>query len=133
VTGGNLALTAILLLWASAIVSSIVDNIPLVIAMIPLIESTIPGFAAHLGLADNPQLVRSTITEPLFWSLALGACLGGNGSLIGASANVVISQIARKNKYHLTFWTFTKYGFPLMILSLIMSTFYIYFRYFREF
>ncbi len=131
VTGGNLALTAILLLWVSAIVSSIVDNIPLVIAMIPLIESTIPGFAMHLGLADNPQLVRSTITEPLFWSLALGACLGGNGSLIGASANVVIAQIARKNKYHLTFWTFTQYGFPLMVLSLIISTFYIYFRYFQ--
>jgi Na+/H+ antiporter NhaD/arsenite permease-like protein len=66
----------------------------------------------------------------LFWSLALGACLGGNGSLIGASANVVIAQVARRNKYKLTFWHFSKYGFPMMMLSLLICTGYIYFRYF---
>ncbi|MPN62087.1 putative transporter [bioreactor metagenome] len=69
------------------------------------------------------------IREPLFWSLALGACLGGNGTLIGASANVVVCQIARKNRYPVTFWQFTKYGFPLMILSVILASVYIWLRY----
>ena len=63
-------------------------------------------------------------------ALALGACLGGNGTLVGASANVVISQIAKRNKQAFTFWEFTKIGFPLMILSLVICTGYIYLRYF---
>jgi len=71
------------------------------------------------------------ISEPLFWSLALGACLGGNGTLIGASANVVISQIARKNNYPLTFKRFTLWGFPMMLLSLVISSIYLYLRYLR--
>ena len=128
-TRGNLLATCLAVLWVSAIFSAIVDNIPLVIAMIPLIKHIIPGFAASMGLAD-PQIVAVEIAEPLYWSLALGACLGGNGSLIGASANVVISQIARRNQYHLSFWDFTRYGFPLMILSVAISSVYICVRYF---
>ncbi|HCH85390.1 MAG TPA: hypothetical protein DFL85_07750, partial [Lentisphaeria bacterium] len=58
-----------------------------------------------------------------------GACLGGNGTLIGASANVVVCQIARKNRYPVTFWQFTRYGFPLMILSVAICSVYLYFRY----
>ncbi len=132
-TSGNFVLTVMVILWSSAIFSAIVDNIPLVIAMIPLIKSIIPVFAHQMGLegtdAQTLALVKTSIEEPLLWSLALGACLGGNGTLIGASANVVISQIARKNKYRLSFWDFTRYGLPMMFFSLIISSFYVYFRY----
>lgn len=123
-TGGNLLLTCLLLLWFSAISSAIVDNIPLVMAMIPLIKSMVPGMAAGLGMAQ-PQ-----VAEPLYWCLALGACLGGNGTLVGASANVVVTQIAVRNNYNLTFWGFTRYGFPTMIVTLVASTVYVYVRYF---
>ncbi|MBU0677187.1 MAG: ArsB/NhaD family transporter [Verrucomicrobia bacterium] len=128
-TQGHLLLTCIVILWFSAITSSVVDNIPLVIALIPLIKTIIPDYAESAGLTD-PEIIRTVIAQPLYWSLALGACLGGNGTLVGASANVVLSQIARKNKYKFTFWTFTRTGIPVMILSLVISTLYIYLRYF---
>ncbi|MFA7230919.1 MAG: ArsB/NhaD family transporter [Victivallaceae bacterium] len=130
VTQGNLLMTTLAILWASAILSAIVDNIPLVISMIPLIHSIIPVFAEQKGIVGAQALIHTQVEEPLFWALALGACLGGNGSLIGASANVVIAQIARRNKYKLSFWDFTKYGLPMMVASLIISTVYIYLRYF---
>lgn len=122
--------TAIAVLWFAAIASAIVDNIPLVMAMIPLVKSIIPAFALQMGISDMPSAIQSQIEQPLFWALALGACLGGNGSLIGASANVVIAQIARRNQYPVTFWQFTRYGLPFMGISLIISTAYIYLRYF---
>ena len=128
-TGGNLMLTVLTILWFSAIVSALVDNIPLVIAMIPLIQSIIPTFSAQLG-DPAPEILRAQVAEPLFWALALGACLGGNGSLVGASANVVVAQIARRNKYDLTFMRFTKYGFPMMIVTLVISSIYLVLRYF---
>lgn len=128
-TEGNLLLTVMVILWAGAIFSAIVDNIPLVIAMMPLLDTIIPGFAQQMQITD-PQLIREQIAEPLYWALALGACLGGNGSLIGASANVIVAQIAHRNKYPLSFWQFTQYGFPIMILSLAISTAYMYLRYF---
>lgn len=127
-TGGNYALTVMIILWGGALLSAVIDNIPLVIAMIPLINSIIPVFARQMGI-EGAEAISTQISQPLYWSLALGACLGGNGTLIGASANVVISQIARKNNYQLTFKQFTCYGFPMMILSLLVSTVYIYFRY----
>jgi Na+/H+ antiporter NhaD/arsenite permease-like protein len=123
-------MTAIAVLWFSAIFSAIVDNIPLVMAMIPLIKSIIPVFAAQMSLTAMPEMVHSRIEAPLFWALALGACLGGNGSLVGASANVVVSQIANRNKYKISFWSFTRYGAPVMLASLVISSVYIYFRYF---
>jgi Na+/H+ antiporter NhaD/arsenite permease-like protein len=129
-TRGNLMLTTLVVLWVSAIASAIVDNIPLVIAMIPLIQSIIPKFAEQMGYAAGSPMIHTHITYPLFWALALGACLGGNGTLIGASANVVICQIARKNRYPITFWQFTRLGFPMMILSLVISSAYLYMRYF---
>lgn len=129
-TNGNLLLTAITVLWFSAILSAIVDNIPLVIAMIPLIKSIVPVFAKQMGIDGSEELIKVQIEQPLYWSLALGACLGGNGTLIGASANVVIAQIARRNKYDLTFANFTRYGFPMMLLSLVICSFYVYLRYF---
>lgn len=123
VTDGNFAMTMMIVLWGSAILSAVIDNIPLVIAMIPLISSIIPALAEKSGM--SPDQIR----EPLFWALALGACLGGNGTMIGASANVVVCQIARKNRYPITFWQFTRYGFPLMIVSVTICSGYLYWRY----
>lgn len=130
VTQGNLLLTVMVILWASAFASAIVDNIPLVIAMLPLIKTMIPTFAQQMGLADSPELIHTTIAAPLYWSLALGACLGGNGTLIGASANVVIAQIGARNNAAISFMEFTRAGFPLMLLTILISMVYMYFRYF---
>ncbi len=129
-TNGNLLVTALAILWFSAIASAFLDNIPLVIAFIPILNSIIPGFCEQAGLDPQSAEALTTISEPLFWSLALGACLGGNGTLIGASANVVVTQIARNNKYKLTFGDFFKLGFPTLILSVTLSSVYIYLRYF---
>ncbi|NLG32328.1 MAG: hypothetical protein GX550_02300 [Syntrophomonadaceae bacterium] len=115
-TQGDPTLTIISVLWFSGIASAIVDNIPLVTSMIPLLES--------IGRMSNMAL------EPLWWSLALGACLGGNGTLIGASANVVVAGICAKSfNLPITFIQFLKVGFPLMVLTLIVSTAYVYLRY----
>ncbi|MDS1029366.1 ArsB/NhaD family transporter [Bacillota bacterium LX-D] len=115
-TGGNLVSTALLILWLSAIVSSFLDNIPFVATMIPLIKTL-----GELGGISN--------LDPLWWSLALGACLGGNGTLIGASVNVIVAGIAEKNGIPISFMRFTKVGFPLMIISIIIATIYVYLRY----
>lgn len=115
-TGGEIITTSLLVLWLSAIASALVDNIPFVATMIPLIKT--------MG-----QLGGITNLEPLWWSLALGACLGGNGTLIGASANVIVAGIAEKNGVPISFWGFMKIGFPLMILSILMSTVYVYLVY----
>lgn len=115
VTDGNYTLTAMLILWFAGISSAFVDNIPMVAAMIPLLKD--------IGMLSGIPM------DPLWWSLALGACLGGNGTLIGASANVVVAGIAERNGVPITFWGFTKVGFPLMIVSLIISTAYVYLRY----
>ncbi len=131
-TRGNFALTMMIILWGSAILSAIIDNIPLVISMIPLINSIVPVFARQMGIEADTEAIRQQISEPLFWSLALGACLGGNGTLIGASANVVISQIAHKNNYKLSFKDFTCYGAPIMVLSVFISMVYLYFRYIHQ-
>ena len=98
--------------------------------MLPLIKTIIPAFAAQAGIADDPALVHQTIAAPLFWALALGACLGGNGTLIGASANVVIAQIGKRNNCEISFMEFTKAGFPIMIFTAMISSVYLYFRYF---
>ncbi|PKM76439.1 MAG: hypothetical protein CVU90_12245 [Firmicutes bacterium HGW-Firmicutes-15] len=114
-TQGNFALTALLVLWMSGIASAFVDNIPFVAAMIPLIKD--------IGVLTEMPM------DPLWWSLALGACLGGNGTVIGASANVVVAGISDRNGYHITFMDYLKIGFPLMIVSLIISTVFVYFMY----
>lgn len=129
-SGGKLLLTTLTILWFSAFASAIVDNIPLVMAMIPLVKGIVPTFAAQMGISGMEDLIHAQIEAPLYWALALGACLGGNGSLVGASANVVISQVAKRNNYTMSFWNFTRYGLPFMLLSLVLSTIYIYLRYF---
>lgn len=114
-TGGDLTATALLILWMSAIASAFVDNIPFVATMIPMIQEM-----GNMGLSN---------LEPLWWSLSLGACLGGNGTLIGASANVIVAGLAAKEGHHISFVKFLWVGFPLMIISIIISTVYIYLRY----
>jgi Na+/H+ antiporter NhaD/arsenite permease-like protein len=114
-TGGDRTATAMLILWLSAIASAFVDNIPFVATMIPMIQEM-----GALGYGD---------LEPLWWSLALGACLGGNGALIGASANLIVAGMADKEGHPISFMRYLKFGFPLMLLSIAMSSVYIYFRY----
>ena len=116
-TGGDMTLTAMTILWTSAIASAIVDNIPFVATMIPLIKSMAPTF----GGAENLM--------PLWWSLALGACLGGNGSLVGASANLIVAGFAERSGHRIRFLPFMAAAFPLMILSIVIATIYIYLRY----
>ncbi|MDR4945789.1 ArsB/NhaD family transporter [Neobacillus cucumis] len=114
-TGGNVVSTSILILWVSAIASAFIDNIPFVATMIPMIKDM-----GELGIHN---------LEPLWWSLSLGACLGGNGTLIGASANVIVAGLAAKEGHPITFGKFLLIAFPLMILSIIICTIYIYLRY----
>ena len=117
--GDNMLLTAIIVLLGSAFFSAILDNIPFVIAMTPLVQKLIVAS----GSPDHG-------VHPLFWALAMGACLGGNGTLIGASANVVASKIGARNGYPITFMTFLKYGIPFTLQSLIIAVIYIWVRYF---
>jgi Na+/H+ antiporter NhaD/arsenite permease-like protein len=117
-TGGSLATTGYAILWVSAILSSIVDNIPFVATMIPLIKNMAPA----LGGADK--------IEPLWWCLSLGACLGGNGTLVGASANLTVAGIAERNGVPFRFMTYTLYAFPMMLVSLVVCHLYVWWRYF---
>ena len=109
-TGGNVVLTMIVLLWGSAIFSAFLDNIPFVAAVIPVVLAM--------------QATGMDVT-PLWWAISLGACLGGNGTLIGASANVVLSGISNREGYPITFVDYLKVGFPLMIVSIVISTAYL--------
>lgn len=111
VTNGNLQASTILILWLSAIASAFIDNIPFVATFIPLIKEM--GTIGHMDIM------------PLWWALSLGACLGGNGTIIGASANVIVSGIAAREGYPLTFLYYMKIAFPLMIVSIIISTVYL--------
>ena len=113
-TDGRLALTLVIILWVSAIVSSFLDNIPFVATLIPLI----------LTMQNSGMDVT-----PLWWAVSLGACLGGNGTLIGASANVVLSGISAKHGYPITFGGYFKVGFPMMLVSIAISTVYLLLRY----
>jgi Na+/H+ antiporter NhaD/arsenite permease-like protein len=116
-TGGDLGVTALAILWSSALLSAIIDNIPFVATMIPVIKSMAPIFGGPEGLL------------PLWWSLSLGACLGGNGTLIGASANLTVAGIAERAGIPFRFLTFLKYAFPMMLMSIAISTGYVWLRY----
>ena len=117
-TGADLANAGYAILWASAFLSAIVDNIPFVATMIPLIKS----MAAAYGGPDK--------IEPLWWCLSLGACLGGNGTLIGASANLTVAGIAERNGVPFRFLTYTYYALPMMIISVAICHVYVWWRYF---
>ncbi|MEK7850689.1 MAG: hypothetical protein AAB275_02295, partial [Deltaproteobacteria bacterium] len=120
--------TSMLVLWFSAFASALIDNIPYVATMNPLIIDMAKGLWPNV--ADPVALVHTPALMPVWWSLALGACLGGNGTLIGASANVVVAGMSEKAGKKITFMQFTKYGMPLMIESVIISTLYIWIRYY---
>jgi Na+/H+ antiporter NhaD/arsenite permease-like protein len=126
-TKGNMMATSMFILWFSALASAVVDNIPYVATMNPLIVDMAKGLWPNetgLDLLHHKDLL------PVWWSLALGACLGGNGSAIGASANVIVCGVAERAGYPITFWRFTLYGFPLMVESVIIATVYIWWRYY---
>lgn len=112
--GNNEMLAIVLILWASALISAFLDNIPFVATLIPMIQTMQQGGMDVL---------------PLWWALSLGACLGGNGSLIGASANVVLAGVSAKNGYPITFMSYLKKGFPLMLLSVAICTVYLLIRF----
>lgn len=113
-THGSLALTLVIILWFSALISAFLDNIPFVATLIPLI----------LAMGNSGMDIA-----PLWWAVSLGACLGGNGTLIGASANVVLSGISTRHGYPITFASYLKVGFPLMLVSILISTAYLLLRY----
>ena len=115
ITNGSVNATAMLILWMSAIASAFIDNIPFVATLIPLIKDM-----GQMGLTN---------LDPMWWSLALGACLGGNGTLIGASANVVVASMAAQRGKQISFLGFMKVAFPIMILTIIISSAYVWLRY----
>ena len=115
ITQGDLTKTTLFVLWGSAIFSAIIDNIPFVATMIPLIKDI--GAISGLSLG------------PLWWALALGADLGGNATIIGASANVVVSGMAEQEGHKITFVEYMKYALPMTFVALVISTVYLYVRY----
>ena len=114
-TGGEPAATTMSILWLSAIMSAFVDNIPFVATMIPLVK--------NLGVMGYADL------ESLWWALSLGACLGGNGTVIGASANVVALGLARQHNLRVSFMQYFCVGFPLMLLSIVIASIYLWIRF----
>ena len=113
-THGNLAVTSIAILWGGAFFSAFVDNIPFVATMIPLVHEMGSTFAN---------------LNPIWWSLSLGACLGGNGTLVGASANLVVAGLAGKSGYEVKFKDFLKIGMLIMVITVAIANIYIWLRY----
>jgi Na+/H+ antiporter NhaD/arsenite permease-like protein len=116
-TRGDFPLATVLILWSSAIVSAFIDNIPFVATMIPLIKNLAPAFGGEQAIM------------PLWWALSLGACLGGNGTLIGASANLVVAGLAERAGTSFRFVEYLKIAFPLMLISIAISHVYIVWRF----
>jgi len=118
VTGDNLALGGAAILWLSALLAAIVDNIPFVAVMIPLLKNMAPAYGGPDHIA------------PLWWCLSLGACLGGNGTLVGATANLTVAGIAERNGIAFGFVRYTLYALPMMIVSILICQLYVWLRYF---
>jgi Na+/H+ antiporter NhaD/arsenite permease-like protein len=113
-TAGDLGLATMGILWFSAIASAVVDNIPYTATAIPIVE----------------RLIQSGLeAEPLWWALALGACLGGNLTIVGASANIVVANLAARDGHPITFMQFLRYGSVVVLMSLAVSTAYMWLRY----
>lgn len=129
-TGGNVLVTALVLLWFAGVTSAIVDNIPAVATLIPLTFSVSRLLFPDLANLDDAALATHASVMPLWWALALGACLGGNGSMVGASANVVAVGIAERRGDPIGFWGFTRVGLPFALVSLIVASLYVWLRYF---
>ncbi len=116
VTQGSQEATAMIILWASGFISGIIDNIPYTATMTPM-------------LLAIQKTMGADYTYPLWWCLSLGACLGGNMTIIGAAANVIVSETSAHNGYSIPFMKFLKYGVITMIISLVISSVYIYLRF----
>ncbi len=113
-TSGRLDIATVGLLWFSAVASAVVDNIPYTATAIPIVE----------------RLVQDGLrADPLWWSLALGACLGGNLTIVGASANIVVANLAARDGHPITFMQFFRYGLVVVATSLVISTGYLWWRY----
>lgn len=121
-THGSLELATMVILWASGILSGIIDNIPYTATMTPLISELINP--------ANPNAMTGA-THALWWALSLGACLGGNLTIIGAAANVLVSETSASRGHKISFLRFMKYGALITFISLVLSSFYLYFRYLR--
>lgn len=119
-TNGSLNMATMIILWASGILSGIIDNIPYTATMAPLISELINP--------SNPNSMTGN-THALWWALSLGACLGGNLTIIGAAANVLVSETAAANGYKISFMKFMKYGSLITFISLVFSSVYLYFRF----
>ncbi|RXZ78961.1 hypothetical protein EBB07_24815 [Paenibacillaceae bacterium] len=115
VTEGDIALTSILILWVAGIASALIDNIPLVATMIPMVM--------EMGVQLD---VPNETLHPIWWSLALGACLGGNGTLIASSANLIVAGISAREGTRISFIEFLKIGMPITLISMAMATVYVY-------
>lgn len=118
VTQGSQAATSMIILWASGIISGVIDNIPYTATMAPM-------------LVEIEKTMGANYTYPLWWALSLGACLGGNMTIIGAAANVIVSENAAKDGHPISFMRFLKYGVMVVAISLIISTLYIYLRFLK--
>ena len=116
VTQGSEKATALLILWGSGVISGIIDNIPYTATMTPMI-------------LEIEKVMGQAYAEPLWWCLSLGACLGGNMTIIGAAANVIVSETSAAHKHPISFMSFMKYGVIIMITSLVLSSIYIYLRF----
>ena len=116
VTGGSQTVASMIILWGSGIISGIIDNIPYTATMAPMI-------------AQMQNVMGVEYAYPIWWCLSLGACLGGNLTIIGAAANVIVSENAAKQGHPISFIGFMKYGVVVVLISLILSSAYIYFRF----
>ena len=112
VTQGSQEAASMLILWASGIISGVIDNIPYTATMAPM-------------LSVIEQSMGAEYTLPLWWCLSLGACLGGNLTIIGAAANVIVSENASAEGHPITFLRFLKYGFAVVVISLAICTLYV--------
>ena len=118
VTQGSQAATSMIILWASGVISGIIDNIPYTATMAPMI-------------VEIEKTMGQAYAFPLWWALSLGACLGGNMTIIGAAANVIVSENANKEGHPISFMRFLKYGVAIVAISLVISTVYIYLRFLK--
>ncbi len=117
-TGGSVEKASILILWASALVSGAIDNIPFVATMIPMLQST------EVLMGGREAMM------PVWWALSLGACFGGNATLIGASANVIVAGMAAREGHPISFLGFMKWSVPITLVTIIISTAFLYIQYF---
>lgn len=127
ITRGDLFATSMVVMWFSAFASAFIDNIPYVATMNPLIINMAEQLWPDLS---GVQLLQHADLMPLWWSLALGACLGGNGTAIGASANVIVVGMSEKAGQKISFMRFMAYGIPVMVLTVAISTVYVWLRYY---